>query len=45
MRVCLSSRTITSDADRIARGMSGVKDVHNELLAGRRAGGDWRETQ
>ena len=31
----VSSRTIKSDAERIARGTRGVKDVHNELVVGR----------
>ena len=30
----VSSQTIKSDAERIARATSGVKDVHNELLVG-----------
>jgi len=31
----VSSETIKSEAERIARGTSGVKDVHNELLVGK----------
>jgi hyperosmotically inducible protein len=31
----VSSRAIKSDAERIARGTRGVKDVHNELVVGR----------
>jgi osmotically-inducible protein OsmY len=30
----VSSATIKSEAERIARATSGVKDVHNELLVG-----------
>ena len=33
----VSSETIKSEAERIARGTSGVKDVHNELLVGKMA--------
>jgi hypothetical protein len=40
LSVCASSRTITNDEDRIARGTNGAKDVHNELLAGKRQA--WR---
>lgn len=32
----VSSQTIKSDAERIARGTNGVKDVNNELLVGKR---------
>jgi hyperosmotically inducible protein len=31
----VSSETIKSEAERIARGTKGVSDVHNELLVGR----------
>jgi hyperosmotically inducible protein len=31
----VSSRTIKDEAERIARGTAGVKDVHNELLVGK----------